>query len=299
MNNRENRYEQLERQAEKKTSGARVRDNADNVVKTRRAKEASSAKETRQVVNPEKKNEQSKINKEVKHIESDKVSRVNPNEAASLRRSTKDGDSNAIKRRETLINKIKETPDFEKQNFVRKQMGNSRLSANEIADMRRKSLNEVSDKTTVPKELIHKENYNEFKEKAKAGQLEIKALPQQYIKVDDIMRDSQWNENNKDFWQHHGNTFKDYNEFANKYPAIKERLAQGETLEDLKKDHELKSAVNFWWSGSEKLELAKFKDSYFVEKGFHRVELAKNHKIDEIPAYVNEAMEKEKEKKKL
>lgn len=294
MDNRENRHEQLERHA-KKTLGARVRDNADNVVKTRRAREASPAKETRQVVNPEKKNEQSKINKEVKHIESDKVSRVNPNEVASVRRQKIIGDLDGVKRREALINKIKETPDSEKQNFVRKQVENSRLSANEIADMRRKSLNEVSDKKTVPKELIHKENYNEFKEKAKAGQLEIKALQQQYIKVDDIMRDSQWNEKKKDFWQHHGNSFKEYNEFANKYPTIKDRLAHGETPDDLKKDPELKSAVNFW-CGSEKVELSKYKESYFVEKGFHRVELAKNHKIDEIQADVNEAIETEKKK---
>jgi hypothetical protein len=103
----------------------------------------------------------------------------------------------------------------------------------------------------------------------------------------------EWNDNNEKFWQHHGNSPEFYQSMAQQYPLLRKRVASGESIEELKLDPELRTAVEFWWSKSDPVKLMHFRDSYFVESGFHRLVLARQKGFADIPCIVTEARRKD------
>lgn len=151
--------------------------------------------------------------------------------------------------------------------------------------------------TQNPKEnrdLIHKQNYQEFMAQFLERNIEFKETERTFVDANDIMTlkdgDNEWNEGHEDFWRHHGNAPEFYELMAREYPLLRKRLAAGESVEQLRLDPKSKTAAEFWWGTSDQISLTKFKDSYFVEEaGFHRVALAKKNGLGEIPCLVKEA----------
>ncbi|MFY9619767.1 MAG: hypothetical protein WAQ99_08130 [Pyrinomonadaceae bacterium] len=144
------------------------------------------------------------------------------------------------------------------------------------------------------RDLTHKQNYLEFMAQFLERNIEFKETGRTFVDASDIMTlkdgDNEWNEGHEDFWRHHGNAPEFYDSMAREYPLLRERLAAGESVEQLKLDPKSKTAAEFWWSTSDQIKLTKFKDSYFVEEaGFHRVALAKKNSLGEIPCLVKEA----------
>jgi hypothetical protein len=141
---------------------------------------------------------------------------------------------------------------------------------------------------------VHKQNHQEFMAQFLGRNIEFKKTGRTYVEPSDIMAlqdgDSEWNEGHPDFWSHHGNPPEFYDSMAREYPSLRERLARGESAEELKHDPESKTAFEFWWASQIKSKLQNSKGSYFVdEAGFHRVALAKKNGLGEIPCLVTEA----------
>jgi hypothetical protein len=140
---------------------------------------------------------------------------------------------------------------------------------------------------------IHEQNFREFMKHFYLRNLEFKDLGQQYVDVKNVMAlnrgGDDWSEDQPKFWGHHGNSPESYDSMAKEYPILKKRLAGGETLDQLKSDQAVRPAAEFWWSRSDPINVTKFRDSYFVDQGFHRVTLAKNNNLGEVPCHVTEA----------
>jgi hypothetical protein len=145
---------------------------------------------------------------------------------------------------------------------------------------------------------VHRQNHHEFMAQFLARNIEFKTTGRTYVDAHDIMSlqegNSDWNEAHPDFWSHHGNSPEFYDSMASAYPLLRDRLAQGESADEIKKDSISKTAFEFWWGTSDQVKVTKFKDSYFIdEAGFHRVALAKKNGLGEIPCLVTEASLKE------
>lgn len=150
-----------------------------------------------------------------------------------------------------------------------------------------------TESSTTRSAEVHEQNYRNYMAQVLSKNIEFKEAGEKYVNIVHIRTlengDHEWNDDNEHFWRHHGNPPEFYDSMPVKYRVIRERLAAGETLEDLKLDEELRPAVEFWWSKSDPVRLTHFQDSYFVEQGFHRVTLAKREGLGEIPCSVVEA----------
>jgi len=139
----------------------------------------------------------------------------------------------------------------------------------------------------------HTAAYNDFRQQHRDGNVRFMPAREVYVNEGDIMSpehtDAEWDQRQANFWTHHGNTFEGYNEMADKFRLIQSHLAKGKTLDELRLDESMRPAIEFWWSKSEPVKLYKYKGSYWVDSGFHRVTLAKNHHLGAIPAMVTEA----------
>lgn len=166
-------------------------------------------------------------------------------------------------------------------------------SANEIASLRATKEEERQRLEFSRKQELHKAAHHDYLEKVVANEIERGQPSDMYVNSDDILSpnlvDEGWDEGKPDFWYHHGNTPESYNAAAERYAEIRQRLGRGETLESIKSDQNLRSAVEFWWSKEEPVKLTKYQDTYIVEAGYHRSLLAQNHCLGEIPATVTEA----------
>jgi hypothetical protein len=94
------------------------------------------------------------------------------------------------------------------------------------------------------------------------------------------------------FWNEHGRSAQEYFQVGRKYRDIRVRLNDGASLENLRKDNELGDAANFWYRNDDHVQLEEYKGRYFVDAGFHRVELAQRLELGEIPAKVRHARPK-------
>jgi hypothetical protein len=143
----------------------------------------------------------------------------------------------------------------------------------------------------------HEANYLEMREKAVRSEVEFGEPQEAYVKVDDILTPERAGDTTKpddaEFWTRHGNTKEFYDGMAEKYPRLRERLARGEDLDEIKKDEEMRVAAEFWYGGRGRVQLEKYKDSYFIDSGYHRYHLGRKFNLGEIPASVREAREKE------
>lgn len=219
--------------------------------------------------------------------------RVEAKRAAEIRGSA-EHQSKMNSNQEALIKNIKETPESEKRDWVKSQMDRvRRLTPDEISRMRRDSAKETSISLEKQRGDRHQKNYQEFMDQFSSKNIEFKSSTHEDVKIANIKpletSTTEWNEGQREFWHHHGNNREFYDSMAEKYPAIKEQLNRGRTLEDLKQNPELRQAVEFWWSKTDPVNLTQYKESYFVEQGFHRVTLATEHGFDDIPAAVTKA----------
>jgi len=139
---------------------------------------------------------------------------------------------------------------------------------------------------------VHINNFNEFGKEFQAGNIQFMGVSEEYVNEADILSpeqtDKEWDQRQSNFWNHHGNTHEIYRNLAEKYRTIQQELAQGKSLDDLKLDEDMRPAVEFWWSNTEPVKLSKYKGTYWVDAGFHRVTLAKNYHLGAIPAKVTE-----------
>jgi hypothetical protein len=156
----------------------------------------------------------------------------------------------------------------------------------------------VATPNEVPEDSLHvaerhEASYLLYREQALARNIQFSEGGEKYVNVGDIRGIENegygWDESNEDFWHHHGNPPEFYHSMPQKYRELRERLAGGESLDELRVDDDLRLAVEFWWSKSDLLRVTHFQDSYFVEQGFHRVALAKRENLGEIPCSVVEA----------
>ncbi|MGD0885375.1 MAG: hypothetical protein ABSA46_10990 [Thermodesulfovibrionales bacterium] len=144
------------------------------------------------------------------------------------------------------------------------------------------------------RERNHLNNHRDYKNQSSLLNVKFgKKSALKYVSVDDILpiyyARPDWNENIQGFWRHHSKTRKEYDAMAEKYSLIRNKLKEGASLIDLGKNRELSPAINFWWGKECPVYLVKFRDSYFVIDGHHRIALAMQHKLGEIPAAVCEA----------
>ena len=142
-------------------------------------------------------------------------------------------------------------------------------------------------------ELSHASEYQEYL--GAIGTLEHSATQKAFVDPERIAApevvNPDWSAHTPRFWDHHGRSREAYLGLAEKYPQLQERLAAGAQVEDLKRDPELGHAAEFWYS-EEPVNLTKYGETYFVEAGIHRVTLAKELHLGEIPATVREALQK-------
>jgi hypothetical protein len=143
-------------------------------------------------------------------------------------------------------------------------------------------------------EREHLRNYREYKEQLRLANIKFgKESTLKYVVVDDILPISYsrpaWNEKTPNFWCHHSRTPEDYDDLARKYQKIQAKIKEGTSLRALKWDKDLRLAIDRWWSKGDPVSLVRFKRSYFVVSGLHRVALAMKHNLSEIPAVVSEA----------
>lgn len=145
---------------------------------------------------------------------------------------------------------------------------------------------------------VHENNHQDFMAQFLLHNIELKDSGHKYVAVSDLMAlksgADEWNDENAGFWYHHGNPPEFYQSMAKQYPMLRERLASGESREELTLDPDLKTAAEFWLSSSDPVKVTHFRDSYFVDSGFHRVVLARQKGFADIPCIVTEARQKDK-----
>ncbi|MGO9613903.1 MAG: hypothetical protein ACLPX5_12825 [Dissulfurispiraceae bacterium] len=137
-------------------------------------------------------------------------------------------------------------------------------------------------------------NYLDYKEQTCSSNVTFgKESTLEYVAVGDILpivySHPYWNENNPNFWYHHAKAPEDYDDLARKYQVIRTKMEEGASLNSLAAHKDLRLAIDCWWSKRDPVRLVKFKSSYFVVSGLHRVALAMKHNLTEIPAVVSEA----------
>jgi hypothetical protein len=171
---------------------------------------------------------------------------------------------------------------------AREQLARTRLRANEIAEVKSAEHRAEQRKAKLEKA------YTEFKEGVVNGKLEKRDAKK--IKVDGkdliIPKDTTHNPDSPEFWSRHRNTKEVYDTFARQYPEIQKQLAGGKTIEEIRKDPELNGAASFWYSHHEVIA-SEYKSYMFVEKGYHRAELAREYDLTGIPVRVYDWFEKE------
>lgn len=170
----------------------------------------------------------------------------------------------------------------------REQLARSRLRANEISEA--KNVEHRGEQRKAQLERV----YTDFTEKLSNSMLEKRDAEK--IKVDGkdliIPRDASQILDSPEFWNHHGNTKEVYDKFAHQFPEIQAQLARGKTLEEIRKDPELKNATTFWYSEQDVIA-NEYKGSMFVETGYHRASLAREYDLTGVPVSVYEWREKE------
>ena len=144
------------------------------------------------------------------------------------------------------------------------------------------------------KDKEHLRNYREYKDHNRLSNVKFgKESALKYVAVGNILpivySHPDWNENTPNFWYHHSRTPEDYDNFARKYQVVRTKMTEGASLHSLSKHKDLRLAIDRWWSKTEPVRLVRFKSSYFVVSGLHRVALAMKHSLIEIPAVVSEA----------
>ena len=104
-----------------------------------------------------------------------------------------------------------------------------------------------------------------------------------------------------DFWNHHGNTKEDYMSLAENLPEVNERISNGESLESLQNNPELKDCANAYYGPDKMVKVNATEDGYeFNSDGRHRV-MAAQEAGCEIPVEVQnpEAMNREPDNYKI
>ena len=171
---------------------------------------------------------------------------------------------------------------------AREQLAKARLMANEIAETKSAEHRAEQRKAKLEKA------YTEFNEGLVNGTLEKRDAKK--IKVDGkdliIPKDPTHNPDSPDFWIRQGNTKEVYDKFARQYPEIQKQLARGKTIEEIRKDPELNGAAKFWYSAQD-VVANEYKSYMFVEKGYHRASLAREHDLTDVPVSVYEWSDKE------
>lgn len=140
--------------------------------------------------------------------------------------------------------------------------------------------------------------YSELQARSVSGRIEFRNAGLRHVHERDVLSprytDKDWNTDSPKFWQHHGNDRQFYERMAQRYPALQREVEAGRDIEALKADPEFKESAGFWYSDSDRLKLTEYKATHFCDvSGKHRVELAKQHKLGTIPAWVTEARERE------
>ena len=140
----------------------------------------------------------------------------------------------------------------------------------------------------------HLSNYGEYKKQTRLSNIKFgmdSAL--KYVAVGDILpivhSHPDWNEETPNFWYHHSRTPEEYDDLAKKYEVIRTKMKKGVSLDVLERDKDVMLVIDRWWSKMDPVKLVRFKGSYFVVSGLHRVALAMKHGLDEIPAIFSEA----------
>ena len=161
------------------------------------------------------------------------------------------------------------------------------------------SLPEAADFTLVSESTgqsagLHEQNHRAFQADFAARRLTFKHIGRAYVDLSSIrgVENEDWNENDERFWSHHGNTREFYESMAAVYPSLRQIIIDEHKLETLRDDPKLQVAVNFWWSKSDPIKITKFRDSYFVEQGHHRISLAKRYGFEDVPCDITEAAPK-------
>jgi hypothetical protein len=144
------------------------------------------------------------------------------------------------------------------------------------------------------KEREHLRNYREYKNQNRLSNVKFgKESALKYVAVGEILpivySHTDWNENTQNFWYQRSRTPEDYDDFAKKYQVILTKVKEGASLHSLTKHKDLRLVIDRWWSDMDPVRLVRFKSSYFVVSGLHRVALAIKHNLTEIPAVVSEA----------
>lgn len=81
---------------------------------------------------------------------------------------------------------------------------------------------------------------------------------------------------NDDFWDHHGNTKKDYIDLASGLKEVQERLSQGETMDSLSNDDLLRRTVEKYYGSDNIIRVNKTENGYELDgDGRHRVMAAR------------------------
>ena len=80
----------------------------------------------------------------------------------------------------------------------------------------------------------------------------------------------------KNFWNHHGNTKEDYIQLAEKIPDVQYALDQGKTLDEIKRDPELRDTAYAYFDPKNMVKVEQQADgSYsFADDGRHRIAAA-------------------------
>jgi len=98
---------------------------------------------------------------------------------------------------------------------------------------------------------------------------------------------------NKAFWSHHSNSPDFYQNMARQYPDLRQEIADGRTVQELKDDPKYKDSAGFWFSKSDKITVTKYGDHQFIDNGKHRYVLAKHYNPTQpIPVEIHELKKK-------
>jgi hypothetical protein len=173
----------------------------------------------------------------------------------------------------------------------RRRLGH--YSADEVASLRLSRPSEMRADAAALWEPVHRRNHTEFIDGVakhrlqKSEDAEARTVWSDQIAPLSITAPEQ-NVLSEKFWHHHDNGPDYYRRMGESYPKLREQLKSGKTLKELAKDPDLKDAAKFWY-GEPPLKLEHYRDSYFCdESGHHRVALAHQYQLEEIPAQVRE-----------
>lgn len=176
-------------------------------------------------------------------------------------------------------NEVKEEQEVEKQQEIQQQE-----EAKKNAETKRRG-NELDDKQDLDstkkgeidegskKDKEDHEKDNEDLEKHSMSELPENAEIVDSSKID--MTDARGMDD-EHFWEHHGNTKEDYMRIAEHIPDVQKELDSGKTLDEIRKDPELKDTVAAYYNADKMVKVEEKPDgSYeFQDDGRHRVAAA-------------------------